>query len=439
MDTSREPPRDPAETVTDLQVRAVPGIGQIPAAEWDACATSPETLSAGDETHNPFVSHAFLSALEDSGCVSRKTGWLPLHVAVERAGRLVGVAPCYLKSHSQGEYVFDHGWADAYERAGGSYYPKLQVSVPFTPVTGPRFLIAPGQEVNAAASALVAGLRALRAETKASSIHVTFMQEREWAQAGALGFLQRIDQQFHWDNAGYADFEGFLAALASRKRKAIRRERRDALANGITIEHVTGEALTPAHWNAFYEFYNDTGARKWGRPYLNRKFFGLIGERMPERVLLVLAKREGRTIAGAINFIGDVALYGRNWGCIEDHPFLHFEVCYYQAIDFAIRRGLKRVEAGAQGEHKLARGYRPVLMHSAHDIADPALRRAVADYLARERDHVAEAAEVLGTLTPFRRGGGSEDAAAPDLPAPGPAAPDTPEPAPGAGPSEDHT
>lgn len=408
----------------DLQVRAVPGIGQIPAAEWDACATSPETVSAGDETHNPFTSHAFLSALEDSGCVSRKTGWLPLHVAVEQAGRLVGVAPCYLKSHSQGEYVFDHGWADAYERAGGSYYPKLQVSVPFTPVTGPRFLIAPGEDVNAAASALVAGLRALRAETKASSIHVTFMQEREWAQAGTLGFLQRIDQQFHWDNAGYADFEGFLAALASRKRKAIRRERRDALANGITIEHVTGDALTPAHWDAFYEFYSDTGARKWGRPYLNRKFFGLVGERMPERVLLVLAKREGRTIAGAINFIGDVALYGRNWGCIEDHPFLHFEVCYYQAIDFAIARGLKRVEAGAQGEHKLARGYRPVLMHSAHDIADPALRRAVADYLGRERDHVVEAAEVLGTLTPFRRGDGAEAAAAPDLPAVPTSAPD---------------
>ncbi len=438
MDTSREPPRDPAETGMDLQVRAVPGIGQIPAAEWDACATSPETLAGGDETHNPFTSHAFLSALEDSGCVSRKTGWLPLHVAVEREGRLVGVAPCYLKSHSQGEYVFDHGWADAYERAGGAYYPKLQVSVPFTPVTGPRFLIAPGQEVNAAASALVAGLRALRAETKASSIHVTFMQEREWAQAGALGFLQRIDQQFHWDNAGYADFEGFLAALASRKRKAIRRERRDALANGITIAHVTGDALTPAHWDAFYDFYSDTGARKWGRPYLNRTFFGLIGERMPERVLLVLAKREGRTIAGAINFIGDVALYGRNWGCTEDHPFLHFEVCYYQAIDFAIRHGLKRVEAGAQGEHKLARGYRPVLMHSAHDIADPALRRAVADYLRRERDHVVEAAEVLGTLTPFRRGEGADAAAAPDLPADCLSTPDSPQPPPEPAP-EDHT
>ncbi|MGU3360844.1 GNAT family N-acetyltransferase [Methylobacterium sp. M6A4_1b] len=413
-----------AETVTDLQVRAVPGLAGIAAAEWDACATSAETLAGGDETHNPFTSHAFLSALEDSGCVSRKTGWLPLHVAVEREGRLVGVAPCYLKSHSQGEYVFDHGWADAYERAGGSYYPKLQVSVPFTPVTGPRFLIAPGGDVNEATSAIVAGLRALRAETRASSIHVTFMQEREWAQAGALGFLQRVDQQFHWDNAGYATFEDFLGALASRKRKAIRRERRDALAPGITIEHVTGADLTPAHWDAFYEFYADTGARKWGRPYLNRAFFGLIGARMPERVLLVMARREGRTIAGAINFIGDAALYGRNWGCVEDHPFLHFEVCYYQAIDFAIARGLKRVEAGAQGEHKLARGYRPVLMHSAHDIADPALRRAVADYLKREREHVLEAAEVLDTLTPFRRESSSESSEAPasDLPGAAPEA-----------------
>ncbi|MCJ2036061.1 GNAT family N-acetyltransferase [Methylobacterium sp. J-068] len=427
-----EAPGAPAEAVTELQVRAVPGLAGIAAAEWDACATSAETLSGGDETHNPFISHAFLSSLEDSGCVSRKVGWLPLHVAVEREGRLVGVAPCYLKSHSQGEYVFDHGWADAYERAGGSYYPKLQVSVPFTPVTGPRFLIAPGGDVNEAASAIVAGLRALRAETRASSIHVTFMQEREWDQAGALGFLQRVDQQFHWDNADYRTFEDFLGALASRKRKAIRRERRDALGPGITIEHVTGADLTPAHWDAFYAFYADTGARKWGRPYLNRAFFRLLGERMPERVLLVMARREGRYIAGAINLIGDVALYGRNWGCVEDHPFLHFEVCYYQAIDFAIARGLKRVEAGAQGEHKLARGYRPVLMHSAHDIADPALRRAVADYLTREREHVIEAAEVLDTLTPFRR---EPDAPpAPDLPGP-----DLPDAAPEATPSGPET
>ncbi|GJD94340.1 GNAT family N-acetyltransferase [Methylobacterium iners] len=404
-----ETPAPAASAASELQVRAVAGLGGIAAADWDACATSPETLAAGDETYNPFVSHAFLSALEESGCVSRRTGWLPLHVAVETGGRLVGVAPCYLKSHSQGEYVFDHGWADAYERAGGSYYPKLQVSVPFTPVTGPRFLIAPGQDAEAATAAIVGGLRALRAETEASSIHVTFMRERESTRAGALGFLERVDQQFHWENAGYAGFEDFLGALASRKRKAIRRERRDALSAGITIEHLTGADLTEAVWDAFYGFYVDTGARKWGRPYLNRRFFSLIGERMPDRILLVMAKREGRYIAGAINLIGDVALYGRNWGCTEDHPFLHFEVCYYQAIDFAIQRGLKRVEAGAQGEHKLARGYRPVLMHSAHDIADLGLRRAVADYLARERQHVIAASGELGTLAPFRRGGTEEE------------------------------
>ncbi|GJE60009.1 GNAT family N-acetyltransferase [Methylobacterium trifolii] len=398
-----KPGPTPEAAVPPLQVRALAGLKEIGAAAWDACATSPETLEGGDETHNPFVSHAFLSALEDSGCVSRKTGWLPLHVVLEREGRVLGVTPCYLKSHSQGEYVFDHGWADALERAGGSYYPKLQVSVPFTPVTGPRFLIAPGADPELATGGLVAGLRALREQTRASSIHVTFMQEAEWARAGAAGFLQRTDQQFHWDNPGYASFEDFLGALASRKRKGIRRERRDALSPGISVEHLTGADITEAHWDAFYEFYTDTGARKWGRPYLNRRFFSLLSERMADRVLLVMARRAGRYVAGAINLIGDKALYGRNWGCIEEHPFLHFEICYYQAIDFAIGRGLRRVEAGAQGEHKLARGYRPVLMHSAHDIADPGFRKAVADYLNRERAHVAAALDELDTLTPFRR------------------------------------
>ena len=404
-----QPTGTAAEAASILRVRALRGLSEIGAAAWDACATSADTLSGGDETCNPFVSHAFLSALEESGCVARRTGWLPLHVVVERGDTLIGAAPCYLKSHSQGEYVFDHGWADALERAGGSYYPKLQVSVPFTPVTGPRFLIAPGEDPEAAVSAIVAGLRAVRKETEASSIHVTFMREREWTQAGALGFLQRTDQQFHWENEGYAGFEDFLGALASRKRKVIRRERRDALSDGITIERLTGSDLREEHWDAFHAFYVDTGARKWGSPYLNRRFFSLIAERMADRILLVMARRDGRYIAGAINFIGDVALYGRNWGCIEDHPFLHFEVCYYQAIDFAIARGLKRVEAGAQGEHKLARGYRPVLMHSAHDIAEPAFRRAVADYLRRERAHVDAAVDALDTLTPFRRGGGGPE------------------------------
>lgn len=398
-----ETPGAPRETAPALQVRALAGLKEIGAAAWDACATSAETLQGSDETHNPFVSHAFLSALEDSACVSRKTGWLPLHISLERDGDLLGVVPCYLKSHSQGEYVFDHGWADAYERAGGAYYPKLQVSVPFTPVTGPRFLIAPGADPDMVTGGLIAGLRALRDQAEASSIHVTFMREAEWARAGAAGFLKRTDQQFHWENAGYATFDAFLEALASRKRKSIRRERRDALAEGITVEHLTGADITEAHWDAFFAFYTDTGARKWGRPYLNRRFFSLLSERMADRVLLIMAKRAGRYIAGAINLIGDAALYGRNWGCVEDHPFLHFEICYYQAIDFAIARGLKRVEAGAQGEHKLARGYRPVLMHSAHDIADPGLRKAVADYLQRERTHVNALVGEFDSLTPFKR------------------------------------
>ncbi|AWN36571.1 GNAT family N-acetyltransferase [Methylobacterium radiodurans] len=398
-----ETPGSPRETASALQVRALAGLKEIGAAAWDACATSAETLGDGDETHNPFVSHAFLSALEDSACVSRETGWLPLHISLERDGALLGAVPCYLKSHSQGEYVFDHGWADAYERAGGSYYPKLQVSVPFTPVTGPRFLIAPGADPDVTTAGLIAGLRALRDQAEASSIHVTFMRQAEWERAGAAGFLKRTDQQFHWVNEGYASFDAFLEALASRKRKSIRRERRDALADGITVEHLTGSDITEAHWDAFFAFYTDTGARKWGRPYLNRRFFSLLSERMADRVLLIMARREGRYIAGAINLIGDVALYGRNWGCIEDHPFLHFEICYYQAIDFAIARGLKRVEAGAQGEHKLARGYRPVLMHSAHDIADPGLRKAVADYLQRERAHVKALVGEFDSLTPFKR------------------------------------
>lgn len=373
----------------------------VPAASWDACARSTEV---GADPFNPFVSHAFLESLEASGCVGKSKGWMPLHVLVEdETGTLVGAAPCYLKSHSMGEYVFDHAWADAFERAGGHYYPKLQVSVPFTPVTGPRLLVAKGAPEDEVRAHLIAGLRVLRERSDASSIHATFLQENDLRAFEAQGFLRRDDQQFHWFNEGYGSFEDFLSALSSRKRKVIRRERRDALANGITIEWVTGTEITEAHWDAFFAFYMDTGSRKWGRPYLNRKFFSLIGERMADRILLVLAKREGRIIAGAINFIGDTRLYGRNWGCIEDHPFLHFEVCYYQAIAFAIAKGLERVEAGAQGEHKLARGYRPVVTSSAHDIANPSLRKAIADYLDHERDYVAEAAEELSSATPFKQ------------------------------------
>ena len=321
-------------------MRIASALAQMAAAAWDSCA-NPAPSGGAEETHNPFVSHAFLSALEESGCVGGRTGWMPCHVLVEEAGALQAAAPCYLKLHSQGEYVFDHAWADAYARTGRRYYPKLQVSVPFTPVTGPRLLAPLGEPGDAYRAALIAGLQALREQTEASSIHLTFLEERDLAVAKAHGFLPRVDQQYHWLNEGYAGFEDFLAALTSRKRKAIRRERRDALAPGIEIDLVTGGDLTEAHWDAFHAFYADTGSRKWGRPYLNRRFFSLIGERMAERVLLVMARRAGRYVAGAINFIGDHALYGRNWGCVEDHPFLHFEVCYYQAIEFAIARGLR--------------------------------------------------------------------------------------------------
>jgi predicted N-acyltransferase len=385
-----------------LQVKVAQSLSAIPAAAWNACAFPKAT--GDDDPHNPFVSHAFLSALEDSGCVGGASGWSPVHVLVEDdAETLLAAAPCYLKSHSQGEYVFDHAWADAYMRAGGRYYPKLQISVPFTPVTGPRLLVADGPHAADARRHLIAGLRALRDKTRASSIHATFLQEQDAGALSNAGFLQRDDQQFHWFNEGYGSFEDFLAALSSRKRKTIRRERRDALGDGITVEWVTGKDLTEAHWDAFFAFYMDTGSRKWGRPYLNRRFFSLLGERMADRVLLVMAKRNGRYIAGAINLIGDTRLYGRNWGCVEDHPFLHFEVCYYQAIDFAITRGLSRVEAGAQGEHKLARGYRPVITTSAHDIPDPSFRRAVASYLEQERAYVKEAADELSSATPFRQ------------------------------------
>ncbi|GGG26209.1 hypothetical protein GCM10008026_03110 [Chelatococcus composti] len=315
------------------------------------------------------------------------------------------MAPCYGKSHSLGEYVFDHGWAEAFERAGGRYYPKLQVAVPFTPATGRRLLVRPGPGAETARRGLVAGLRALRREIDASSVHVTFLPQEEWHFLAEEGFLLRTDRQFHWANEGYQTFEDFLAALSARKRKAIRRERRDALAAGITVELLTGSDLTEAHWDAFFAFYQDTGSRKWGRPYLPRAFFSLVGERMADRILLVMARRDGRYIAGALNFIGESTLYGRNWGAIEHHPFLHFELCYYQAIDFAIRHGLARVEAGAQGEHKLARGYRPTLTYSAHDIAHPGLRRAVADYLERERAAIAAEVEVLAEELPYRHSG----------------------------------
>ena len=318
-------------------------------------------------------------------------------------GTLVAAAPCYLKSHSRGEYVFDHGWAEAYAHAGGSYYPKLQVAVPFTPATGPRLLVRPGPQADKARRTLVAGLVELCRVDDASGVHVTFATEPEFRLLGELGFLQRNDQQFHWENAGYRSFDDFLSALASRKRKTIKRERQEALANGIEVHCLTGSDLTEDVWDHFFAFYMETGSRKWGRPYLTRPFFSLIGETMGDRILLVMAKRAGRWVAGAINFIGSHTLFGRHWGAVEHHPFLHFELCYYQAIDYAIAHKLQRVEAGAQGEHKIARGYMPTITYSAHYIADPALRRAIGDYLKRERAYVAAAGEELAATGPFRK------------------------------------
>ncbi|MDX8529662.1 GNAT family N-acetyltransferase [Mesorhizobium sp. VK25A] len=386
----------------DYAIRVAAGIGAFTCEEWDGLAGT--TRDDKENGYNPLVSFAFLSALEDSGCAVRRTGWQGHHLRLETVqGKLLGAVPCYLKSHSQGEYVFDHGWSDAFERAGGRYYPKLQCSVPFTPVTGPRLLASKGENEGAVRAGLAEGLKLVTDKLGVSSAHVTFANEPDVATLEAAGFLHRTDQQFHFFNEDFSSYDDFLATLASRKRKAMKKERREALVDGISIDWLTGKDITESAWDDFFAFYMDTGGRKWGRPYLNRQFFSLIGERMADDILLVMAKRNGRYIAGAINFIGSDALYGRNWGCIEDHPFLHFEVCYHQAIDFAIERKLKVVEAGAQGEHKLARGYRPVTMHSAHYISHPGLRNAVADYLRRERREVERMGEYLEEHTPFRK------------------------------------
>jgi uncharacterized protein len=403
---------------TKLTIRMAQSLAEVSVADWDACAglpigpavklihedNSPAQLSTRGQAYNPFITHDFLSSLEESNSVGSHSGWQPRHLLAEDvAGQLVGAAPCYIKSHSRGEYVFDHGWAEAVERAGGDYYPKLQVAVPFTPVTGPRLLARPGPMAEAVRSALAGTLAEITAGNDLSSAHVTFLTEPEWRLLGEHGFLQRTDQQFHWENAGYASFEDFLGRLSSRKRKTIRRERKEALAPGIEVHWLTGAELTEAVWDAFFAFYMETGSRKWGRPYLTRKFFSIVGEKMRDRILLVMARRAGRWIAGAINFLGSDTIYGRNWGAVEHHPFLHFELCYYQAIDYAIAHKLDRVEAGAQGEHKLARGYLPKTTYSAHFIANPALRRAIAEYLSRERAYVQAAAEELAAAAPFRK------------------------------------
>ena len=357
-----------------------------------------------EDQYNPFISYDFLSSLELSQSVRTRGGWQPLHLLAEDSnGTLVGAVPCYAKTHSQGEYVFDHGWAEAYERAGGSYYPKLQVSVPFTPATGRRLLVRPGPEADAVRGALADSLMDICRRSNASSAHVTFPTQPEWDLLGRRGFLKRTHQQFHWENAGYDSFDAFLAALASRKRKTIRREREDALSAGISVHWLTGADLTESVWDAFFDFYMETGSRKWGRPYLTRPFYSMVGEKMRDRILLVMAKRNGRWIAGAINFIGSHTLFGRHWGAVEHHPFLHFELCYYQAIQYAIEHKLARVEAGAQGEHKISRGYLPTTTYSAHYIVDPGLRRAIEDFLKHERAYVAAAGAELAETAPFRK------------------------------------
>jgi predicted N-acyltransferase len=402
-------------------IRVVSAMAEIERAHWDACANPGWGEPAGNgqaerrfqrPPYNPFVAWDFLDALERSGAVSRQAGWTPRHLVLEGENNVpAAVMPCYVKTHSQGEYVFDWGWADAYERAGGRYYPKLQVSVPFTPVSGPRLLTPPGPGATERKRFLAAGLVELCRRNSFSSAHITFLPEEDWSLLGELGFLRRTDKQFHWTDAGFSDFEGFLGALASRKRKAIRKERREAVEAGIEIDWVTGSDITEAHWDSFFAFYMDTGSRKWGRPYLNRRFFSMLGERMADRLLLVMARRDDRHIAGALNLIGSDTLYGRHWGATEDHRFLHFEVCYYQAIEFALAHGLTRVDAGAQGPHKLSRGYLPETTYSAHYIADPNFRRAVENYLEEERREVAHSGEMLVRHAPFRRGDGDRSGA----------------------------
>ncbi|OWV82540.1 hypothetical protein ATY75_27335 [Rhizobium sp. N122] len=387
----------------DLTIRVERSFTAISPESWARLAGA--SKSGTTLAYNPFVSHAFLSSLEESGSADAETGWLGHHLLLETdRGELIGALPGYLKNHSRGEYVFDHGWADAFERAGGHYYPKLQCSIPFTPATGPRLLVAEDLPRLPVQSAIAESLKEVVRRLGVSSAHITFVPDEEIGVFEMDGYLHRTDQQFHFINDGYANHEQFLETLASRKRKALRKERRAALENGISIDWLTGSDLTERIWDQFFKFYMDTGGRKWGRPYLTRKFYSLIGERMADDILLVMAKRDGRYIAGAINFIGGDTLYGRHWGCIEDHPFLHFEVCYHQAIDFALSKGLKRVEAGAQGEHKLARGYLPVTTHSAHYVAHAGLRRAIGDYLARERADVEQMSELLTEHSPFRKG-----------------------------------
>ncbi|MEM8787069.1 MAG: GNAT family N-acetyltransferase [Pseudomonadota bacterium] len=386
-----------------IEITVLTGMDQIDAADWDACANP-----GGGWPEDPFTTHTVLQTLEESGSVGPGTGWQPRHLVARADGQVVAAMPLYAKGHSQGEYIFDHNWAHAYENAGGRYYPKLQSAVPFTPATGRRFLCRPGWDTTGRI-ALIQGALQLADQNGVSSVHITFCTEEEWTAGGAMGLMQRTGQQFHWQNRDYADFDAFLSDLSSRKRKAIRKERRTAQAFGGTLRQISGDGLEPAHWDAFWRFYQDTGARKWGSPYLSRAFFDLAHDRFPHLMMMILAERDGRPVAGALNFIGRQTLFGRYWGCIEDHPCLHFEACYYQAIDYAIAHRMSRVEAGAQGSHKLARGYMPVPVHSLHWIADAGFAKAVAQYLEAERNAVDEEIEVLTGYGPFRNAEGEEE------------------------------
>jgi len=380
-------------------------ITEIGQDAWDACANPASSIHLSEQVpFDPFVSYSFLHALEESHSAVAETGWAPYHLLLEDdAGRAAGVVPMYLKSHSQGEYVFDYSWADAFERAGGKYYPKLQIAVPFTPATGRRLLVSDSADAESIQEYLLGGVTQVAEKLGVSSVHITYAEKAQWQKMGSLGFLQRTHQQFHWQNQGFATFDDFLAALSSKKRKNIKRERKAALEGGVEIERLTGEDIEEHHWDAFYRFYIDTGGRKWGSPYLTREFFSQIGESMADSILLIMCKREGRYVAGAINFIGGECLFGRNWGCIEDHPFLHFEVCYYQAIEYAIENGLSRVEAGAQGQHKLARGYLPTHTYSAHWIVNESFREAISNFLNQENRYIDEEIEYLDEHSPFRR------------------------------------
>ncbi len=379
------------------QSQIITSLSEISKKDWNSCCFNDNT------SHNPFLSYQFLNALETSGCATAETGWQAQHIILRKSNVIVGVMPLYLKSHSHGEYVFDHAWANAYHTAGGHYYPKLQSSIPFTPVTGRKLMVCEGENDKQVSDHLLNTALSLAKNLGVSSLHVTFAESSEWQFMAEHGFLKRLDQQFHWLNEDYRSFDDFLSALSSRKRKNIRKERREAVADDIEIEVLTGDEITEDHWDHYFAFYLDTGNRKWGQPYLNRLFFSLLSKNMSDKIVLIMARRKGKYIAGALNLLSDDTIYGRYWGAIEDHRYLHFEVCYYQAIDYAIRHGLKKVEAGAQGEHKLARGYLPTSTYSAHWIRNPSFRTAVADYLVHERDAILQDQEFLTSLAPFKK------------------------------------